>query len=42
MSFNLTNVSATSMRLMNGVFKLFLDEFFLVLIDDIVVYYKSE
>ncbi|KAH0733596.1 hypothetical protein KY289_004784 [Solanum tuberosum] len=41
MSFWLTNVLASFMSLMNGVFKLFLDSFVIVFIDDILVYSKS-
>ncbi|KAA0046939.1 ty3-gypsy retrotransposon protein [Cucumis melo var. makuwa] len=42
MSFGLTNASAVFMDLMNRVFKDFLDIFFIVLIDDILVYSKTE
>ena len=42
MSFGLTNAPAAFMSLMNGVFKPFLDSFFIVFIDDILVYLKSE
>ncbi|WMV14127.1 hypothetical protein MTR67_007512, partial [Solanum verrucosum] len=41
MSFGLTNAHAAFMSLMNGVFKPFLYSFFIVFIDDIVVYSKS-
>ena len=42
MSFGLTNTLATFMNLMNGLLKPFLDSFVIVLIDDILVYSKSE
>ncbi|WMV23982.1 hypothetical protein MTR67_017367 [Solanum verrucosum] len=42
MSFGLTNVHATFMSLMNGVFKPFRDSFFTLFIDDILFYSKSE
>ena len=42
MSFGLTNAPKTFMSLMNGVFKSFLDSSVIVLIDDILVYSKSE
>lgn len=41
MSFELTNAPATFMDLMNHVFKLFLDKFVRVLIDDILVFFRS-
>lgn len=41
-SFGLTNTPTTFMSLMNGVFKLFLNSFFIVFIDDILVYSKSK
>ncbi|KAA0045265.1 ty3-gypsy retrotransposon protein [Cucumis melo var. makuwa] len=42
MSFGLTNAPAVFMDLMNRVFKDFLDMFFIVFIDDILVYSKTE
>ncbi|WMV47023.1 hypothetical protein MTR67_040408 [Solanum verrucosum] len=42
MSFGLTNAPATFMSLMDDVFKPFLDSFFIVFIDDILVYLKSK
>ncbi|WMV46238.1 hypothetical protein MTR67_039623 [Solanum verrucosum] len=41
-SFRLTNAPVTFMSLMNGVFRPLLDSFFIVFIDDILVYSKSE
>ena len=40
-SFGLTNAPAVLMELMNRVFKDCLDTFVIVLIDDILVYYKT-
>ncbi|KAL0561489.1 hypothetical protein IC582_001917 [Cucumis melo] len=42
MSFGLTNVLAVFMDLMNRVFREFLDTFFIVFIDDILIYSKIE
>ena len=42
MSFELTNTSAAFMDLMNRVFRLFLDLFVIVFIDDILIYSKSK
>jgi hypothetical protein len=42
MSFELTNALAHFMYLMNSVFMLKLDKFVVVLIDDILIYSKSE
>jgi hypothetical protein len=42
MSFELTNVPAYFMYLMNKVFMEYLDKFVMVFIDDILVYLKSE
>lgn len=41
MSFGLINAPATFMDLMNMVFKLYLDQFIIVFINDILVYSKS-
>ena len=40
--FGLTNAPATFMCLMNSVFSRNLDKFVLVLLDDIIIYYKNE
>ena len=42
MLFGLTNSPAAFMDLMNRVFKQYLDLFVIVLIDDILIYSKSE
>jgi hypothetical protein len=42
MSFRLTNAPAYVMYLMNKVFMKYLDKFVVVLIDDILVYCKTE
>ena len=42
MSFGLTNAPAAFMDLMNRVFRPYLDRFFIVFIDDILVYSRSE
>ena len=42
MPFWLTNAPAVFMNLMNRVFRLYLDKFIIVFIDDILVYSKSE
>ena len=42
MSFALTNAPATFMRLMNSVFMEYLERFFVVYIDDILIYSQSE
>ena len=38
MSFGLTNALATFMDLMNGVFRMYLDSFIIVFMDDIFIY----
>ena len=42
MSFGLTNAPAAFMDLMNQVFRLYLDRFVIVFIDDILVYSRSK
>ena len=41
MSFGLTNSRAAFMSLINSVFQSYLDSFFVVFIDDILVYLKK-
>ena len=41
MQFGLTNAPAAFMDLMNRVFKEYLDKFFIVFIDDILIYSKG-
>ena len=40
--FGLTNAPSTFMCPMNSIFSKYLDKFVLVLLDDIIVYYKDE
>ena len=42
MSFALTNALATFSRLMNSIFMEYLDKFFVVYLDDILIYSKNE
>ena len=42
MSFGLTNAPSEFMDLMNRVFRSYLDSFFIVFIDDILVYSKNK
>jgi hypothetical protein len=42
LSFGLTNAPTTFMDMMNMVFRLFIDSFVIVFIDDILMYSRSE
>jgi hypothetical protein len=42
LSFGLTNAPTTFMDMMNRVFRLFIDSFVIVFIDDILMYSRSE
>jgi hypothetical protein len=41
-SFGLFNAPTVFMFLMNGIFKNYLDKFFIVFLDDILIYSRSE
>ena len=42
MPFGLTNAPAAFMKMMNGVFREYMDEFLIIFIDDILVYSKTK